>query len=73
MGKSIGDAAAAELVRSFLPVDVGESDLPEEFLSTSEVEQDAKHGFVPPLRASPTPAEDESKRGTWVKLEQEMT
>jgi hypothetical protein len=39
-------------VRSFLPVDVGESDLPEEFLSTSEVEQDAKHGFVPPLRAS---------------------
>jgi len=40
-------------VRSYLPVDVGESDLPEEFLSTSEVEQDAKHGFVPPMRAAP--------------------
>eukprot|EP00964_Phaeocystis_antarctica_P002187 scaffold1139_cov62-Phaeocystis_antarctica.AAC.2 len=68
LGRSIGDAAAAELVRSYLPVDVGESDLPEEFLSTSEVEQDAKHGFVPPMRAAPTQGDLAGDASPWSEM-----
>ena len=55
-------------MRSYLPVDVGESDLPEEFLSTSEVAQDAKHGFVPPIRASPTQGNLAGDARPWLEM-----
>ena len=68
VGRRIGDAAAAELVRSYSAVDVGESDLPEEFLSTSEPERAAEHGFVPQMLAPSAQGDLAGDASPWLAM-----